>query len=102
MKQNKIPQLSSLKSKGSSINNVTQFLNKIDPPPTLPQENELPIKSKCHCLKPENLPVHNIRLWHNIIKSNEHNLNQLETVITSCLLLIHQWPKNFITGVQKV
>ena len=63
---------------GLSINDVTQFWCKIEPHPTsrhmsltpplhiLPQksdpppqsqENELPIGSSCHCLKPKYLPV---------------------------------------------
>jgi hypothetical protein len=38
------------------------------PPPPKPQENELPIESSCHCLKPKHLPVCTILLMQNIIK----------------------------------
>jgi hypothetical protein len=43
-------------------------------PSLTPQENELPIESRCQCLKPEPLKVHTILQMQNIITNNVHNL----------------------------
>lgn len=67
-----------------------------------PEENQMPIESSCHCLKPKCVPVPTILLTQNIIKKNVHNLGLLETITTGCLLPIHQQPANCITSVWEV
>ena len=67
-----------------------------------PEENQMPIESRCHCLKPKCLPVPTILLTQNIIENNVHNLGLLETIIADCLLPTHQWLANCLKAFSDV